>query len=269
MRKSLSIFGTAFEIRELKMVSIGKEMRMAEIFADDGKTLVTPHESIRPDRDFGEVAKLIIAGSEGKPGHVLMTRPGLLKNYYKAVAGKIPIILTVPLEERYVDLAVKMGAVAVKWSHFGPMDKLPRAEIQRFSQKCDEAEMPFYYEPVPMSASRAEGGKNITDPKVLLQTCLEGVTFGADFIKTEYSGSPESYRTITSKIRIPVTVLGGERISDDECLKRIKGVIDGGGAGGAFGRNVTTHPNPDKIVKALMMIIHEGASIAEAKKVLK
>ena len=251
------------------MVSIGKEMRMAEIFADDGKTLVTPHESIRPDRDFGEVAKLIIAGSQGKPGHVLMTRPGLLKNYYKAVAGKIPIILTVPLEERYVDLAVKMGAVAVKWSHFGPMDKLPRAEIQRFSQKCDEAEMPFYYEPVPMSAPRAEGGKNITDTKVLLQTCLEGVTFGADFIKTEYSGSPESYRTITSKIRIPVTVLGGERISDDECLKRIKGVVDGGGAGGAFGRNVTTHPNPDKIVKALMMIIHEGASIAEAKKALK
>lgn len=252
------------------MVSIGKEMRMAEIFADDGKTLVCPHESLqRGDRDWGEVAKLIIKGGEGKSGHVLMTPPGILKNYYKVVAGKIPIILTIPLEERYVDLAVQWGAVGVKWSYFGPMDKLPRAEVQRFCQKCDEAEMPFYYEPVPMTATRAEGGKNITDPKILLQTCLGGAQFGADFIKTEYSGDPETFKQVTKPCPIPVTVLGGERISDDECLKRIKGVIDGGGAGGAFGRNVTTHPNPDKIVKAIMMIIHEGASIAEAKKVLE
>ncbi|MDQ1280600.1 MAG: fructose-bisphosphate aldolase / 2-amino-3,7-dideoxy-D-threo-hept-6-ulosonate synthase [Thermoproteota archaeon] len=251
------------------MVSIGKEMRMAQIFADDGKTLVSPHESIRPGRDWGEVAKLIIAGGGGKPGHVLMTVPGILKNYYKAVAGKIPIILTVPLEPQYVDLAVKMGAVAVKWSYFGPIDKLPRADVQRFAAKCDEAEIPFYYEPVPMTATRAEGGKNITDPKILLQTCLAGASFGADFIKTEYSNSPETFKEIVKACPVPVTVLGGERISDDECLKRIKSVIDGGGAGGAFGRNVTTHPNPDKIVKAIMMIVHEGASVEEAKKILE
>jgi len=180
---------------EIRMVSIGKEMRIAEIFADDGKTLITPHERLEPERDFVEIAKLIIAGSEGKPGHVLMTRPGLLKFYHKAIAGKIPVILTVPLEERYVDLAAKMKAVAVSvhWNYLGPMDRLPRDEIQRFSQKCEDAEMPFYYEIAPLATKPAEEGNDTANSRVLLQ-CLEGVTFGADFIKMQHYSDPESHR---------------------------------------------------------------------------
>jgi DhnA family fructose-bisphosphate aldolase class Ia len=40
--------------------------------------------------------------------------------------------------------------------------------------------------------------------------------------------------------------------------------MDAGAAGGAFSRNTVTHPNPEKIVKAIRKIIHAGASIAEA-----
>jgi len=35
-----------------------------------------------------------------------------------------------------------------------------------------------------------------------------------------------------------------------------------------FGRNVTTHPNPEKMVRALQKIIHDDVSIEEAKKEL-
>ncbi|MEM2094580.1 MAG: fructose-bisphosphate aldolase, partial [Candidatus Bathyarchaeia archaeon] len=89
------------------------------------------------------------------------------------------------------------------------------------------------------------------------------------FIKTNYSGSPETFKKVTSSCPVPVTILGGERISDDACLQRIKGAMDGGAAGGAFGRNTMTHPYPAKIVRAIRKIIHEGSSIEEAKKELE
>jgi len=246
------------------MSEVGKKIRMSEIFRDDGRTLIVPMEGLSPHRPWDETAREVIKGK----ADAIMTTPGILKQYYDCVAGKIPVILTAPLQPFYIGLAIKMSCSAIKWAYFGPIDKFPFEDVQKFASKCDGCGIPFYLEPVPMTAPWSEGGKLIIDADVLMKTCLLATSLGADFVKTNYTDDPVTFKRVTSACPIPVTILGGERISDEECLKRIKGAIDGGAAGGAFGRNVTTHASPEKIVRAIQKIIHENASIQEAKNEL-
>jgi DhnA family fructose-bisphosphate aldolase class Ia len=247
------------------MSSIGKKMRMGRMFPDDDRILISPHEGLRPGRRWVDVAKQIIKGG----ADVLLTRPGILMHHHEAVAGKIPIMLNVPLEPDFVDLAVKMDAAAVKWQFFGPLNKLPWADVHRFSMKCEEEQMAFLCEPVPMDKPRAEGGKNITDPDILLRASLTGVAHGADIIKTSFSGTPESYKKVTSRCPVPVVVLGGPLVPDKECLEYVRGSMDGGAAGGAIGRNITTNKSPKKMVRAIQKIIHDDASVEEAMRELE
>lgn len=247
------------------MSGVGKEVRLAQILGKDGKVLVIPHESIRPPHHWDVAAKAVIAGG----ADILMTTPGLLMTFYKAVAGKIPLVATIPDDPLYVDLAAKMGFLGVKTTYFGPLMQLPRDAMMKVSIRCAELGMVWYPEIVPMTAPRDQKGERIFDPKVLISVCNIAASLGADLVKTEYSGSTETYKEVCKESPLPVTVLGGERISDEECLKRIKGAMDAGAIGGAFSRNTVTHPNPEKIVRAIQKIIHKGASVTEAAKELK
>lgn len=247
------------------MASIGKTMRIGRLFPEDDRLLIVPHESIRAGRNWIDVTKAVIKGG----ADALLTKPGILKQYHREIAGKIPIILNVPLDPSYVDLAIKLDAVAVKHQYFGPSEGLPWLEVNRFATKCDEEGMPFLYEPVPMDKSRAEGGHNIEDPSVVLQACLRAVSNGADLLKINYTGTPESFKKVTSRCPVPIVVLGGPLVPDKEFLEYIKGSVDGGAVGGAIGRNTTTHRDPEKIVRSIQKIIHDDASVEEALKELE
>lgn len=247
------------------MTSIGKIMRMGRLFADDGKFLIIPHEGIRAERRWVDVAKAVIKGG----ADAILTTPGIMIKHHKAVAGKVPIVLTVPLDPYYVDVAVKMDAAAVKMHYFGPLRSAPWGDVNRFAMKCEEEGMPFLWEVVPMDKPRSEGGERVYDPDVLLQGCLTSVANGADIIKTSYSGSAESYSKVTSRCPVPMVVLGGALVPDKEFLEYFKGAIDGGAIGGAIGRNTTTHRDPEKMVRAIQKILHDDASVEEALKELE
>jgi DhnA family fructose-bisphosphate aldolase class Ia len=61
-----------------------------------------------------------------------------------------------------------------------------------------------------------------------------------------------------------VLVRGGGRVSDKEILERTQGLLEQGAAGIVYGRNVIQHPNPTGITKALMAMVHDGASVDTA-----
>jgi DhnA family fructose-bisphosphate aldolase class Ia len=76
---------------------------------------------------------------------------------------------------------------------------------------------------------------------------------GADVIKTEYSGDPETMRTVIDTCPIPILVLGGTRTgSDDDIVGVTQGIVDSGAAGVFFGRNVFQSEN----IPALMRRLH-------------
>jgi DhnA family fructose-bisphosphate aldolase class Ia len=243
--------------------AIGKRLRLTRLLPGDGRIVIIPHETMYPDRDWAAITKAAIKGG----ADALIVTPGILKRYHDVI-GKTPVILTTPLEPEYIDLALKVDAAAVKWHYFGPIDKLPWFEVQRFAAECDDAGMPFLYEPVPMDKLPTEGGSNITDPAIVADACAKAVSRGVDIVKCHYTGTPESFRKVTSGTPAPVVVLGGPLAPDRQALELIKGAMEGGAIGGAIGRNTTTHRSPEKIVRALSKIIHDDATVDKALKEL-
>jgi DhnA family fructose-bisphosphate aldolase class Ia len=67
---------------------------------------------------------------------------------------------------------------------------------------------------------------------------------------------------------VPVLVRGGGRVSDAEILTRTADLMTQGARGIVYGRNVVQHQNPAGMVAALMAIVHDGATAAQAEKLL-
>ena len=52
--------------------------------------------------------------------------------------------------------------------------------------------------------------------------------------------------------------------ADEEILRRTESVLGQGAAGIVYGRNVIQHADPAGMTRALMAIVHEGATTEEA-----
>lgn len=69
-------------------------------------------------------------------------------------------------------------------------------------------------------------------------------------------------------IREAFSERGGGRVSDREIFERTHGLLQQGAAGIVYGRNVIQHPNPKGIARALMAMVHDGAGVEEALKLI-
>ena len=67
---------------------------------------------------------------------------------------------------------------------------------------------------------------------------------------------------------VPVLVRGGGKASEQEVLERTEALIRLGAAGIVYGRNIIQHPRPAAITRALMAVVHDGATAAEAARFL-
>jgi class I fructose-bisphosphate aldolase len=64
--------------------------------------------------------------------------------------------------------------------------------------------------------------------------------------------------------------MGGPKMETDrDILEVVKGMIDAGGCGVAFGRNIWQHKDPTAMIRAISMIIHRDATVEKALKELE
>jgi len=83
------------------------------------------------------------------------------------------------------------------------------------------------------------------------------VELGADAIKTEYTGDPESMRKIIDTCGAPVLLLGGSKSSNPEALwQGTRAAIEAGAKGVIYGRNVWQADDPVGVSRHLREIIH-------------
>jgi DhnA family fructose-bisphosphate aldolase class Ia len=108
------------------------------------------------------------------------------------------------------------------------------------------------------------------DVEKILPLVRQAVELGADIIKADPTDDVKLYRRVVEiSGRIPVLVRGGGKAPDREILERTEALIGLGVAGIVYGRNVIQHANPAGMTKALMAIVHDGASAAQAASFLK
>jgi DhnA family fructose-bisphosphate aldolase class Ia len=77
------------------------------------------------------------------------------------------------------------------------------------------------------------------------------------------------HRVIEIAGRIPVLVRGGGKAADSEILTRTEKLMKQGAAGIVYGRNIIQHRDPAGMTRALMAIVHEGATATDAAKLIK
>ncbi|MFI5845805.1 class I fructose-bisphosphate aldolase [Catenuloplanes sp. NPDC051500] len=74
----------------------------------------------------------------------------------------------------------------------------------------------------------------------LVRHCARiGMELGASAIKTMYTGTPETFRTVVeSAMGVPVLIAGEALVDASEALERAQGAVAAGAAGVAYGRQI-------------------------------
>ena len=90
---------------------------------------------------------------------------------------------------------------------------------------------------------------------------------GADLVKTAYSGDAQSFERVVESTSKPVIIAGGSPRSDRETLANVRGAMDAGAAGVSMGRTVFQHDDPEAMTRAVVAVVHDGATPDEALRV--
>jgi fructose-bisphosphate aldolase, class I len=135
---------------------------------------------------------------------------------------------------------------------------------------CDRYGMPLMVEPLVMQETAAGAYTVNGDLDLILPLVRQAVELGADIIKADPSDDPGDYhQVITIASGIPVLVRGGGRVPDRELLERTAEVLAQGAAGIVYGRNIIQHDHPVGMTRALMAMLHDGATVDQAEVFLQ
>lgn len=136
---------------------------------------------------------------------------------------------------------------------------------------CVRLGMPLMVEPLVMQPTNKAAGYMVDgDIEKIVPLVRQAVELGADIIKADPCDDLAAYpRVIETASGIPLLVRGGGRATDAAILARTHAVMQAGAAGIVYGRNVVQHPNPRSMTRALMAIVHEHATPAQASILLQ
>jgi fructose-bisphosphate aldolase, class I len=213
---------------------------------------------------IGQAALLQRIPGKLKPALVLRTD---VANVY---GKELPRTLFSRMIERPVEQAIRLDAVCVVVNLFripGQPEVTDQCiqNILRLKPECDHFNFPLMIEPLVFRPNTEAGGYMVDgDITKILPLVRQAVELGADVIKADPSDDPEEYHKVIQVARVPVLVRGGGKADDLEILKRTEQVIAQGAAGIVYGRNIIQHTNPAGMTKALLAIVHQGATAEQA-----
>jgi len=160
-----------------------------------------------------------------------------------------------------VEAALRAGADAVSF-HINVGSEHEREQIEDLGRLTDEAAE--YGLPVLAMAYARGPDVEGDDPEALGHAVRLGEELGADLIKTGYSGDAESFEHVCESTSCPVLIAGGSPDGDLESLRAVRGAMDAGGAGVSMGRTIFQHDDPERMARAVSLVVHEDESAETA-----
>lgn len=138
--------------------------------------------------------------------------------------------------------------------------------ILRLKPECDHYGMPLMIEPLVFQPNTKAGGYMVDgDLHKIVPLVRQAVELGADIIKADPTDDVSLYHKVVETAGgVPVLVRGGGKAPEREILARTEALIQQGAAGIVYGRNIIQHPRPAAITRALMAVVHDGVSAADA-----
>ncbi len=274
--------------------TIGKKRRLSRIFnKSSGNTIIVPlDDSLLTGPVLGllnlesKIQKII----RGNPNAVLAFRGqflnygdlfsdvgGILNISASTIRSNYPRKVLVGKVEDAISLGLEAVAVHVNVSSSYEYDML--RDLGKISIECDLMGMPL----VAIMYVRTENRDNSSSPcyeyedikisnrdkytELICHAVRIGVELGADIVKTQYTGTKETFQKVVQAAHpIPVVSAGGPPIEITQVLENAESIISAGGRGLSFARNIFSRKNPEPLLKTLSEIVHNKLTVTEALK---
>ena len=210
----------------------------------------------------------ILQAIPGKARPALVLRTDIANVY----GTPLPRALFSEVIDRAVEQGVVLDAacVVVNLLMLPDQPELYRAcikNVNRLKRECEIMGMPLMVEPLVMQDNSKGGYMVDGNIDLILPLVRQAAELGADIIKADpCTHVQDYYRVIEIAQGLPVLVRGGGRVSDAEILSRTAALMKQGARGIVYGRNVIQHPNPGGMTRALMAVVHDGATPDAALK---
>lgn len=269
------------------------KVRLKRMFNESGKCLdVAVDHGIFNEYDFLEglenmeqvIGQLVLAGPDAiqtnyGQSDILQNIPGKSKpalvmrvdigNPYNAQTHKVMFSEFQNDEEPILE-ALRMDAACVVVNLLllpGEPDlhRLSIKNISRLRGVCEKYGMPMMIEPLVMRGNDAKGGYQVDgNKKLIVPLVRQARELGADIIKADPTDHVEDYHEVVDAARCPVLVRGGGKADLQGLFRKSHDFLQQGVKGLVYGRNIYQHPNPSRIVKAFMAMIHQNSTPQEA-----
>jgi class I fructose-bisphosphate aldolase len=197
---------------------------------------------------------------------------GMASKYYPAYAGQVPLLLKLnsktdvpPSDEAFspcnasVEDAVRLGADAIGYTLYvgSPKQADDFIQLGKIRQDCDQYGMPLVIWAYPRGRDiEKKGGQNSL--YAIDYAARVAMEMGADVVKLNMpkidaekdKNAPAPYNemevtqaeairnAVESAGRALVVLSGGSKIDDDKLLEQTRMIMEAGGSGVIFGRNV-------------------------------
>lgn len=254
--------------------------RMNHIFGTDGKTfiLAMDHGSNFNVLPAMKDTKTLIRELAAAGADAFLSTIGMAENFAGSFLGK-GIILRIdggvsflgdhkaPMQiVATAEDALRLGADSVITMSFpGSVHEAEvLSNLARVCLDCHKWGLPVTAEALPRGFEKAGDSRT---PENITFACRQAAELGADIVKTVYTGDPESFRTLTESVYVPVVILGGaKKVPERELLQEIRDALDAGASGVAMGRNIWGNEDPVRYAAAIAKLIHEDCSVDAALK---
>jgi DhnA family fructose-bisphosphate aldolase class Ia len=268
--------------------NVGKAMRMKRVVDPAGVSIIcaldhgmTSPTFLEPLADIAtRTAETVLGGA-----NVIMMSKGMIRIAEPAFAPATSLALLLSasggpggdrpqiVQIAEVEEALVLGADAVVlFTALGGETEPGMIEILAgVGRECAALGMPFIAEAeFPTTYATVEELKQQYGFEYLRRNVRLCAELGADIVKTNWPGDPESFgKLVEAANGIPVVLAGGSRLQDKELLWRMQVAIEAGAIGCSVGRNIFMHDSPEAITRALARVIRERWSADKSYDALK
>lgn len=260
------------------MTEIGKNIRMDRIVnRKTRRTVIIPMDhgiTVGPIEGLHNMSETVDSVARGGADAVVLHK-GIIRAGYRGYGRDIGLIMHMSASTRLgpdpgdkvpvadVEESIRFGADAVS-VHINVGSKTEPDQLRflgKTAKVCNNWGIPL----LAMMYPRGEKIRNEYDVEVVAHAARVGAELGADIIKTNYTGSVESFRQVVRGCPVPVVMAGGPKTETQrEFLQMVLDSVQAGGAGVSAGRNVFQAEDPTKMVQVLCGIIHEELAVDAA-----
>lgn len=268
----------------------GRNRRLQRILGERGEpcVLAPVDDSLLagPINGLAGIEACLASIVEDAPNAVI-TFPGALKRF-GGLLGRVPVLLnltasttrqshTRKVQVCSVEHALQLGCdgVAVHVNLTSTYESEMLGILGRVSEDCERWGMPLLAIMYPRR-ERASGDDNYEDLKqsdpaaygdLVAHAVRVGFEMGADLIKTQYPGSPTSFRfAVESCPGVKLFIAGGPADSARAVLERAAEARVAGAGGTSFGRNVFGRRHPGVMVRAIRDVLRGLSPVAALEK---